>query len=98
MGRCPQRLGGRPSPGLDKGQEIRKGTKDPACHAHFQTALPWGQHALGRQRVSDAVLAGGSTGLPADGVEGILCPRPGSTTVSLCDQGTSPWSEPVSNL
>lgn len=95
MGRCPQRLRGRPSPGLDKGQEIRKGTK---CHGHSQTALPWGQHALGRQRVSDAVLAGGSSRLPTDGVEGILCPRPGSTTVSLCDLGTRPWSEPVSNL
>lgn len=88
IGRCPQRLGGRPNPGLrlglDKKQEIRKalGTKDPACYGHFQATPLWSQHALGRQRAPNAVLTGGSSGLLTDCIGGILCPIPGSTTVS----------------
>lgn len=87
ISRCPQRLGGRPSPGLDKGQEIRKalGTKDPACHAYFQAAPPWGQYPLGRQKVPDAVPAGGSSGLPTNGTGASCTPQSGSTTVLLCN-------------
>ena len=90
IGRCPQRLGGRPlAPGLDNGQEIRKalGTEDPDCHAPFQAALPQGQHALGRQGAPDAVPAGGSSGFPTDCIGDILCPRRESASLTVCPEG-----------
>lgn len=38
------------------------GTKDPACHAYFQAAPPWGQYPLGRQKVPEAVPAWAALG------------------------------------